>query len=164
VTDTYAIAAWRQLVLWVVDGHTPLDELERLRVIVQSWSRAQGTLKNVTLVVLHDNRSTMSAEERRSVSRMIDETKSQRVASATVVLAGGIVGALHRSILTGFSLLVPPPHPTKVYADVESAIAFLHPHIESVCGPVPPAHLDAMVNALHGEICAKKLLLPSATG
>ena len=39
VTDTYAIAAWKNLVLWVVDGHTPLEELEPIRVIVRGWNR-----------------------------------------------------------------------------------------------------------------------------
>lgn len=91
----------------------------------------------------------MSAEERRSVARMIDESKHTRAASATVVLADGVLGALHRSILTGISMLVPAPHPTKVFADVERAIAFLEPHIARNCGEVRREDVAAMVADLH---------------
>jgi hypothetical protein len=159
VTESYAIASFRQIVVWVVDGHTPVDELERLRLHVLEWTRAQGDAKNVALTVLHSNRSTMSAEERRIVARMIDETKGSRLASATVVLADGMLGALHRSILTGFSLLVPPPHPTKICGDLPSALAFLAPHIEKVAGDVPPAHIEAIVDDLHGAVRAQRQLV-----
>jgi hypothetical protein len=143
---------WKQLVLWVVDGHTPLDELEQLRRLVHAWYVDQGDAKNVTLVVIHGTNTTMNADERRAVARMIDETKSSRVASATVVLGDGMVGALHRSILTGFSFLVPPPHPVKIFARVEPAVVFLHPFIEALCGPVSPDHVGAMVDDLHREM------------
>ncbi len=149
VTPSYAIGAWKNLVIWVVDGHTPLEELERLRARVSDWNRARGGAKNVALIVLHAARSTMSAEERRSVARMIDESKHTRAASATVVLADGVLGALHRSILTGISMLVPAPHPTKVFADVERAIAFLEPHIARNCGEVRREDVAAMVADLH---------------
>jgi hypothetical protein len=157
-TGSYAIGTWKDLVVWVVDGHTPLDELKRLRSHVAEWTRERGGRKNVTLVVLHAARTTMSSEERASVARMIDETKRSRVASSTVVLADGLVGALHRSILTGFTIVVPPPHPTKVCADVATAIAFLHPHVESLCGRVAQEDLAAMVEALHEAILAERAL------
>lgn len=160
VTDSYAIAVWRRLVLWVVDGHTPVVELERLRTLVHEWSRGQSGEKNVTLVLLHASRSTMEADERRAVLRMIDETKHDRVASATVVLARGMIGALHRSILTGFSLLLPPPHPTRVFGEVPPAIAFLHGHIESLCGAVEPLHIEAMLDDLHAEILRARAPAP----
>jgi hypothetical protein len=154
VTETYALALWKRLVLWVIDGHTPLDELERMRAIVGDWSRRERGLQNVTLIVIYPANTTMSGEERRSVARMIEDTKSTRAASATVILSGGMVGALHRSILTGFTLLAPPPHPAKVFADVPSAIAFLHPHVERLCGRVPAADVVGLVDALHHEILA----------
>lgn len=156
VTDTFAIATWRRLTMWVVDGHTPLEELERLRHLVMRWVAAHPA-KTVSLIVIHGTPTTMSAEERRSVTKMIDDTKHTRVASATVILGRGMVGSLHRSILTGFSLLVPPPHPTRICADVDAAIGFLHPHIVEVCGPVEPFEVAAMLGDLHGEVCAEKL-------
>jgi hypothetical protein len=147
---------WKRLVLWVVDGHTPLDELERLRSIVRAWNRAQGDEKNVTLVVIHGTRSSMSAEERQSVARMIDETKDRRVASATVILGGGMIGALHRSILTGFSMLVPPPHPTRICATIPAAIDYLHPYIKALCGDVSAQSVEALVEDLHAEVMDEK--------
>lgn len=161
VTDTYAIASWRQLTMWVVEGHTPLDELERVRRMALRWVTTNPG-KSVSIIVLHGARSTMSSEERASVARMIAETKHTRAASATVVLGRGVIGALHRSILTGFSLLVPPPHPTRVFADVAPAVAWLHPHLEATCGAVPALHVEAMLEDLYGDLCAEKLRrLPS---
>jgi hypothetical protein len=161
VTDSYAIAAWKGLVVWVVDGHTPLDELERLRVLVRGWTRERGAAKNVTLVVIHASSTTMSTEERRSVARMVEETKSSRLASSTVVAAAGVVAALHRSILTGISLLVPPPHPVKIVANVPAAVRFLHPYVEVLCGRVPPAEIESFVARLHAEILAHRRVAAS---
>jgi hypothetical protein len=156
LTDSYAIAAWKGLVVWVVDGHTPLEELERLRVVVRDWMRERGSAKNVSLVVIHANSTTMSGEERRTVAKIVEDTKSSRIASANVVVSSGVVAALHRSILTGLSLLVPPPHPVKVFANVSPAIRFLHPYIEALCGRVAPEEIEAFVARLHGEVLARR--------
>lgn len=156
VTDTFAIATWRRLTMWVVDGRTPIEELEGLRHLVMRWV-ADHPEKTVSLIVIHGTPSTMDPAERKSVAKMIEDTKHTRVASATVILGRGMIGSLHRSILTGFALLVPPPHPTKVFDDTLDAIRFLHPYIEQVCGPVEPYHIEAMLGDLHGEVCAEKL-------
>lgn len=144
--------------MWVVDGHTPLDELERLRALALARMKEHPE-KGVSLIVLHGTRSTMSSEERRSVTQMIDQTKHTRVASSTVVLGRGVIGSLHRSILTGMSIIAPPPHPVRICADVPAAIEFLHPYIEAVAGPVDPLHVEAMIADLHGEVCAMKVRL-----
>lgn len=162
VTDTYAITMWEGLVLWVADGETPLDELRALTEFVLRYKRERGERQNVALTVIHGTRTGMTAEARKEIARLIDLTKHTRRASSTVVLAEGMLGALHRSILTGLSLLVPPPHPVKITGDVASAVAFLHPYIEELCGPIPPQHVAAMVGDLHGAICAEKLRLGAA--
>jgi len=161
VTESFAIGNWKRLTLWVVDGHTPVDELESLRQLSQEWREAT-TEKVVSLIVLHGRRTTMSGPERRSVMNMINETKHTRLASATVVLGRGLIGSAHRSILTGMSIIVPSPHPVKICAEVSEAIDFLHPYIETVCGPVRHNHIELMCHDLHGAVCARKLLAEQA--
>lgn len=154
MTETYAIAMVQGLVLWVVDGQTPVDELERLRAMVRTHPRADRP--SVTLIVIHGTRSTMNAEERRSVLAMIDETKHHRLASATVIGARGMLGALHRSILTGFSLLLPPPHPHKVFGDVPEAIAYLMPWVPKVSDGLDATAIEAMLADLYAQLLARK--------
>lgn len=154
VTDTYAIVVWRQVVIWVVDGQTPVEELERLRRVVRGWADEHG--RGVALTVIHPTRSGMTSEERASVARMIDETKAGRMASATVILATGVLGALHRSLLTGLSLLVPPPHPVKFTSDLDHAIAWLRPYVEHLSGPVRESDIRAIAEDLHAAVLAEK--------
>jgi len=135
-------------VIWVVDGSTPPEELERLRTISRAW-REEHPEPTVNLIVIYPTQTTMDAAQRKVAAKFIDETKHTRVASATAVLATGMVGALHRSLLTGLSILVPPPHPVKITARVVDAVDFLHPHIEQTCGPVSAAHVEMMVYDLH---------------
>lgn len=157
VTDTYAITMWEGLVLWVADGETPVEELRALTQFVKRYRAERGERPNVALTVIHGTRTGMTAEARREVTRLIDLTKHDRVASSTVVLAQGMLGALHRSILTGMELVVPAPHPVKICGDVSTAVAFLHPYIVELCGPVAPEHVEAMARDLHGAICAEKI-------
>jgi hypothetical protein len=77
----------------------------------------------------------MNAEERERMVRLIKRREKSRLASATVVLADGIAGAMHRSVLTGLSLIARPPHPTKVCANLPDAAAFLMPHLRALCDP-----------------------------
>ncbi|MGE0786978.1 MAG: hypothetical protein AB7S26_14995 [Sandaracinaceae bacterium] len=158
VTDTYAIARWKGLVLWVVDGQTPVSELEQLIELSKRHNARYGDPRNVALTIIHGTPSGMSAEERAAAARLIESTKHTRVASSTVVLARGLVAAVHRSILTGISLLVPPPHPVKVCSDVPSALSFLQPHIESLCGPIAPDHIEAMASQLHDAVTERRLI------
>jgi hypothetical protein len=151
-TASYAIGTWKNLLVWVVEGHTGVAQLEKLRTRFLELSRARGEEKHVALIVLYPSESTMSAEERRCLARMIDESKHRRLASSTAVLAKGLMGAVHRSILTGMSILVPPPHPNRIVSSVEDAIAFVHPHVVKSCGPVATSDLRAMVAELYDRV------------
>ena len=97
-----------------------------------------------------------STEERDEIlelaRRALADGSAQMSRTATVVMAEGLMGAIHRSILTGFTLLVPPPHPAKIFADVPRAAAFLLPYIAQACGPASAEDVEAMVAELHALI------------
>jgi len=156
VTASYALGTWKRVVLWVVEGHTPLEQLEALRRRFAELSRERGDEKHVALTILYPTDSTMSAEERKCVARIIDESKHRRLASATAVLAQGLMGAVHRSILTGMSILVPAPHPHRITATIEDAIDFVHPYATLSSGPVLRSDLRAMVGDLHNTLRARQ--------
>lgn len=156
VTASYAIGTWKRVIVWVVEGHTPVATLEALRLRLAVLSRERGDEKHVALTVLYPSDSAMSAEERRSVARMIDETKHRRLASATAVLAQGMMGAVHRSILTGMSILVPPPHPNRITSSIEDAVAFAHPFVVQSSGAVAMADLRTMVEDLYDTLRSAK--------
>lgn len=156
VTPSYAIGMWKRLLIWVVEGHTPLPTLEALRLRLTALSRERGDEKHIALTILYPSDSTMSTEERRSVARMIEESKHRRLASSTAVLAQGLMGAVHRSILTGMSLVVPPPHPNRITATTDDAIAFLLPYITQSSGPASLADVRAMVNDLYAALKERK--------
>lgn len=151
-----AAGAWRRLVVLVTDGHNDVRALEELRRTLVGWI-GENPGKNVTLVVLHATPSSMSSDERRTMMRLMEETKHSRMASATVVMATGVLGALHRSILTGMNMLVPPPHPSKIVADVPSAARFLAPYLDGLSGPVKADQIEQIAHTLHGRICAAKV-------
>lgn len=156
VTVSYAVGTWKHLLLWVVEGHTPVEQLERLRVRIGALSRDRGDKKHVALTVLYPSDSTMSAEERACVAKMIDETKHRRLAAATAVLAQGVMGSVHRSILTGMSLIVPPPHPNRIAASEEAAINFVHPYVVQSSGAVTPEEIRAMSADLYEALRMEK--------
>lgn len=156
VTVSYAVGTWKHLLIWVVEGHTPLEQLERLRLRIGAIARERGNEKHVALTILHPSDSAMSSEERASVSKMIDETKHRRLAAATAVLAQGVMGSVHRSILTGMSLLVPSPHPNRIAATEEAAIKFIHPYVLQSSGAITEAEIRGMSAELYELLHAEK--------
>jgi hypothetical protein len=150
-TPTFAVAAWRRLTLFVVDGHTPIENLERLRTTVLTWVK-QHPEKTVSLIVLYPTPEGMSAEERAVMTRLMKETHHTRLASATVVMAEGILGALHRSILTGLTFVAPPPHPAKVFATVSDALRWVGPRLRDLSVDAPLEVVEELVRDLRQQI------------
>jgi hypothetical protein len=50
-----------------------------------------------------------------------------------VILAQGIVGSMHRSVLTGMQMLAPAPHPVRVFGAIPGAVHWLVPYIREAC-------------------------------
>jgi len=90
------------------------------------------------------------------VTHIIKRWESKRTASATVILAQGLVGAMHRSVLTGMQMIVPAPHPVKVFGTIGDGVKWLAPHIRELCGAeATPEALDAGVSELVAHFKAR---------
>lgn len=115
------------------EGHLSLAQMDQMQVLADRWLE-QRRGKLVELVVIHPSDARMTHEERARMARLIKAGESRRTASATVILAQGIVASVQRSILTGLTMLVPPPHPAKVFGEIDEALSWLHPYMQASTG------------------------------
>lgn len=140
---------WRRFGVHVFEGKLTLEDMVRMDDAGVAWHKKnQG--KTVELVIVFPSNSTMTADERKRMARIIKRWEHLRIASATAILATGLVGAAQRSVLTGLQLIAPVPHPYKVFGAIEPAVEWLNPHVRELLGP--EATLQATQLAV-AELC-----------
>jgi hypothetical protein len=124
---------WRRLGVHVFKGKLTLADMDRIAAAGDAWlKKTPGTF--VEMVIIFPSEASMTSDERTKMAGMIKKHESRRAAAATVVLASGIVGAIHRSVLTGLQMIAPPPHPTKVFGAVDEGVRWLTPYVQTTCG------------------------------
>lgn len=139
---------WRRFAVHLFEGKVTIAHMDRIEAESERWhSKVKGKL--VEMVVVLPSEAKMTHDERVRMTRIIKRWEHTRVASATVILAQGLTGSLHRSVLTGMQMLVPAPHPTKVFGMTRDATAWLAPRVQEVCGAeAQPDALDSAVSEL----------------
>jgi hypothetical protein len=125
---------WRRLGVHAFEGKITLADMARIDVAGAQWHK-DNPGKLVELVIIFPSDARMSSEERSRMAALIKRWESVRTASATVVLASGLLGSMHRSVLTGMQMIAPPKHPTKVFGSLADAVAWLEPYVRELCGP-----------------------------
>ncbi len=149
-------SVWRRFAVHLFEGQLTVDAMTRLDVASSAWMR-KNPGRVVELVIVYPSDTRMTGDERARLASIVKKFESLRTASATVILATGLIGAMHRSILTGIRLLAPPPHPSKVFGETADAVAWLAPHVAELCGPDATAGaLIAMVNHLCATFSAAR--------
>jgi hypothetical protein len=136
---------WRQLAVHIFEGKTTVADMNAIEAFSEKW-HAKITEKLVEMVVILPSEMKMTNEERTKMARIIKRWENTRIASATVVLTQGLKGALDRSVLTGFQLVVPPPHPMKVFGAIEDGTRWLAPYVQKSSGADADEH--AMTSAI----------------
>ena len=126
---------WRRFAVHLFEGKVTLGDMEEIDAKSSVWHKKLDGPKLVEMVVIFPSDSQMTTEERVRMTKIIKRWEHRRLASATVILADGLIGSLHRSVLTGLQMLVPSPHPTKVCGSTEEAVRWLAPHLKTACGP-----------------------------
>ena len=114
-------------------GRLTVTDMDRMDLIGAEWQR-KNPGKRVELVIVLPSDDRMDGDERSRMARLIRRWEKERIASATVILAQGLIGAMHRSVLTGLMMVAPPPHPAKVFGTIADAIAYLAPHLSTLGG------------------------------
>jgi hypothetical protein len=156
-TPNVVTGVWRRFGVHAFEGRLSLDDMGRLESFGDLWHKKNpGSV--VELAVIFPSEARMTGEERARLAKIIRRWEMSRTASATVVLASGLVGAMHRSVLTGLMMIAPAPHPTRVFGTTREAAAWLSPYVQVACGPeATPAAIGAAVDAL----CASRQVIGS---
>jgi hypothetical protein len=151
---------WRRFGVHAFEGHLTLEDMAKLEAFGNAWHKKNpGKVVEMAIVFPSDDR--MEGEERARLVKVIRRWEMARTASATVVLAQGLLGAMHRSVLTGLMLVAPPPHPTKVFGTAAAAVTWLTPHVQSLCGPEANARdLTAAIDKLCAQFRAGGKSMP----
>ena len=147
---------WKRFSVHLFEGKVTLADMEEIEARSEKWhEKIRGKL--VEMVVIFPSDAKMTSEERAKMTHIIKRWESSRAASATVILAQGLVGSMHRSVLTGLQLVVPAPHPVKVFGNTTDAVKWLAPHVRELCGPeATPEALDAGVADLSARFAARE--------
>jgi hypothetical protein len=131
------------------EGHLSVADMDRMEILGDEW-HAKNPGRIVELVVIFPSAARLDDAERKRILRLIARRESARVASATVILAEGMVGAVQRSMLTGLGLVRRPPHPMKVFSAVSDAVTWLAPHLKQTC----PGAVGGDVSTAVEHLCA----------
>jgi hypothetical protein len=138
------------------EGELTVADMDQIATVAARW-HALHPGKVVELSIIHPSASRLSLEQRSRLARLIKRWESERTAAATVVLAGGLTGAVQRSLLTGLLMVVRPPHPTQVFASTGEALEWLLPHVRALSGRhVTLEALRAGVDRLCHEFGARR--------
>lgn len=121
----------RHVAVHLFQDRVTVEQMDELDAIGSAWRRKHPG-KLVELVVIFPSGNQMTAGERSRMTALMKRWESDRVAAATVILAEGLMGSLHRSVLTGLVMLVPPSHPARVFGKVGDAVHWLVPHVEGL--------------------------------
>jgi hypothetical protein len=142
---------WGRFGVHVFEGKVTVAHMNELERRGDAWVKKNpGDRVELTIILPSD--TIMTSEERARMVQIIKKWERVRVASATVILATGVLGAAHRSVLTAFLLLAPPPHPTKVFGNTHAAVDWIAPHVARLSGP--EATRDALRAAVD-DLCAR---------
>jgi hypothetical protein len=145
-TPTAWISVCERFAVHAFEGQVTLADMDRMHALGERWN-LEHPGKRVELVVVFPSDTRMNLEERTRMARLIKQGEAHRSASATVLLAEGILASVHRSVLTGMMLLAPAPHPAKVFATVAHALHWLLPHVRAQLDPsLSLAELDAALD------------------
>lgn len=137
-------------------GRITVGAMDQLEAFGIGWFR-RNPGKTVTMAVVFPSKTRMTHDERVRMAKLMKSWQDQRVASAITVLSQGMIGAVQRSVLTGLMILAPPPHPAKVFGDIADAVAWIAPHVLSLCGPqATKAAIASAVDAFCSEFEARE--------
>jgi len=139
--------------LHLFEGRVALEDMDLMQSIGEHWN-IKHPGKRVEMVVVLPSDTRMTLDERARMARLIKLGEAHRAASATVILAEGILASMQRSVLTGMMMLAPSPHPAKVFGVLHEAAHWIYPHVQELCGPA--LKLEPFIAALDEQLQAFK--------
>ncbi len=151
VADKFVVGTWRRLIALVFDGNLDMTALELLRLRSDEWLEAHPG-RTVDIAIVQPSATQMDDATRKMLALVIKDHQDNRNAAATVILATGLRGALHRSVVTAVNMMAPPPYPGRVFGAVDDALDWLSPYIVELCGEAPLVEIAAELDALGADL------------
>src|SRR5262245_61538209 len=75
------------------EGHVSLAEMDQMQLVGERWN-ARNPSKRVEMVLIFPSSARMSQEERSRMAKLVQAGEAQRAASATVILAEGMLASM----------------------------------------------------------------------
>jgi hypothetical protein len=138
-------AIYDRIAVHIFEGQVSVSEMDRMQAVGERWT-AQHPGKRVEIAIILPSSARLNSDERSRMARLIKHGEAHRAASATVIEADGLLGAMQRSMLTGMMMIAPAPHPARVFGKVPDALVWLEPYARNVCSP--DASFEALRSAL----------------
>lgn len=131
-TATAWISVFDHFAVHLFEGAVSVSDMDRIQSVGERWNvRHPG--KRAELVVIFPSNARLTPEERARMAQLVKVGQTHRAAAATVILASGMLGSMQRSMLTGLTMISPPPHPWKVFGTIVDALTWLTPHLVATC-------------------------------
>lgn len=138
------------------EGEVTVMEMNTIQEIGDRWY-ARYPAKSLSLSLVYPTTHRPPPEQRERLRQLIKHWEHHHLASANVMLIDGLLGAMHRSVLTGVMMLAPPPHPAKIFASLDAGLPWLLSH--------QTTKLDAgSVREVVDRVSAEFLARPSRAG
>ena len=109
------------------EGEVTVLEMNKMQAIGDQWY-ARYPDKSLSISIVFPTTYRAPPEQRDRMRQLIKHWEDRHLAAANVMLMDGLLGAMHRSIFTGILMPAPPPHPTKIFAELEPALPWLLSH------------------------------------
>lgn len=135
------------------EGEVTVMEMNKIQEIGDRWyARFPG--KSLAISVVYPTTHRAPPEQRERLRQLIKHWEHRHLAAANVMLIDGLLGSMHRSIFTGVLMLVPPPHPAKVFSNIDDGVSWLLGHQKGTSFDVAATRAT-----IHG-LCAEFLRRP----
>lgn len=149
-TATAWISVFDHFAVHLFEGAVSVSDMDRMQTLGGRWN-LQHPGKRAELVVIFPSNARLTSEERVRMTQLMKLGEPHRAAGATVILASGMQGSLQRSMLTGLTMIAPPPHPWKVFGATADAMTWLTPHLVATCRIESVQAIDGALNQLVEE-------------
>lgn len=139
------------------EGEVTVLEMNTIQEIGDRWY-ARYPRKSLSLSIVYPTTHRPTAEQRERLRQLIKHWENHHLAAANVMLIDGLLGAMHRSVLTGVMMLAPAPHPAKVFANLDAALPWLLSHQTT---KLDVASVRDAVDRLSSEFLARPARAPT---
>ena len=124
----HTLAAWRNVLMMHWHGPVTMDAVQATHpahdAVYAEYPRGLGVF-----VIVSDSTPIPPTEVRQVSALIIRATAGEVLCQCTIIEGGGFWGSAARSAAAAINILSRPPNPTRVFGEVEEAVAWQTPFL-----------------------------------